>query len=140
MKLSKEPIQLAFVKLNGEWYADVPFWHGPINSLQMKGVTKSLLDNLSTNGHFILFQLATEQFPGCDIATLRTKHRIGATYELPYIYETALHQHGDILDFGTGLKQILGECPEKIYFAQVHDEFTNKLIAKIVELESKQSK
>ena len=121
MTLSKDPEQLTFVKLNGEWYADIPHWYGSMNSIRMKGVTNSLLDNLSTNGHYITFQFAKEPFPNCDVATLIKKGRVLAIYELDQKYKTAIHQKGDILEFGTGLKRILGECPEKIYFAKVQD-------------------
>lgn len=121
MTLSKDPEQLTFVKLKGEWYADIPHWYGSMNSIRMKGVTKYLLDNFSANGHCVTFQLAKEQFLNCDVATLIRKDRIGATYELDQKYETTFHQKGDILEFGTGLKRILGEYPEKIYFAKVQD-------------------
>lgn len=120
--LNCEYVVITFVRLQGNWYADVPYWEGSIDSLQMVGGADDLLDDLSENGHSVT--LAITLNPSSEYthrADLIKSDSFGGTYKLDRTFYNWEGSGMDEFWLCNVTKFVFGNHPRTFYFKIVNE-------------------
>lgn len=111
-------MRLKFVKeKNNNWYIDLPTWTGRHSALQMVAGADTLLEIMAEGRNEVHVFVSDEEFDGSNrLDLVKTCWFNGADY-INKVYE------GTPLNLDVWLcnvtKFVLGEFPEKIYFAKL---------------------